>query len=97
LFASGADRIQANLAANGELLWSIPLKERGAQQGALALKFLAVPTGSELLFVDTITGRQLLEWDPGRGVTAAPAWKGGELYVLSNSGVLYALNLIDPS
>jgi outer membrane protein assembly factor BamB len=96
LFATGADRIEAHLATNGLLFWSLLLKD-AAQAPVLAQNYLAVPTGGELLFVDLLTGRRLLEWDPGPGVTAPAAYRDGSLYVLSNSGTVYSLDLANPS
>src|SRR5262249_36569214 len=86
LFATGADRIEARIAAIGSLLWGVTLKARTAHPPAVAQRYLVVPTGGELLFVDLLTGKRLLEWDPGKGVTAPPTWDEGSLYVLSNSG-----------
>jgi outer membrane protein assembly factor BamB len=96
LFAAGADRVEARLATNGEVFWSLPLKD-AAHAPVLAQSYLAVPTGGELLFVDLLTGRRLLEWDPGPGVTAPAAYQDGSLYVLSNSGTIYSLDLSQPN
>jgi outer membrane protein assembly factor BamB len=60
----------------------------------VASQYLTVPTGGELLFVDMASGKRLLEWDPGRGVTAPATANNGSLYVLSNAGVLYALEVL---
>ena len=94
LYATGADRVEAHLAANGNLLWALPLKDHAAQQAAVTPPYLTVPTGGELLFVDIATGKRLMEWDPGQGVTAPATANNGSLYVLSNAGVLYALNVV---
>ena len=93
LFAAGADRVEAHILANGQLLWSLMLKDKAAQEIAVAQRVLAIPTGGELLFVDTLTGKRLMEWDPGKGVTAPAVWNHGALYVLSNAGSLYALDV----
>ena len=46
------------------------------------------------LFVADRASGVTLEWfDPGDGISAAPAVVDDRLYVLSNGGILYALNL----
>ena len=94
LFGTGADKIGAWLTTNGQAVWVTELKDRGAQAPVLARQFLAVPTGGELLFVDLRTGKKLLEWDPGKGVTAPATWRSGSLYVLSNNGSIYSLEVL---
>jgi outer membrane protein assembly factor BamB len=93
LFCTGDERVEARLADNGRLIWTLPLKETAARPSALVNQFLAVPTSRELLFVDLASGRRVLGWDPGRGVTAPPVWKGDRLFVLSNLGGVFALDV----
>jgi hypothetical protein len=48
-----------------------------------------------LFIVDRRSGQLLQIFDPGRGMCAAPTVdvEGRALYILANSGVLYALDL----
>lgn len=93
LFASGDQQVAAMAGANGRWLWTLPIKGTAGRTPVLARGLLLVPTQGELLFIDPLTGRQRAAWDPGQGVSAPPLWTGSELYVLSNSGYLYAMRL----
>ncbi len=60
--------------------------------------YLVVPTSTALTFVDPTVGKVRAAWNPGRGVTATPtrfvsARDGNRLYVLTNLGTLFALQL----
>lgn len=77
----------------GEVLWTAPL---GGVPGGAPLVIgdrVFVPTGRLLAAHDVGSGRRVLTFDPGTGVTAAPAASGERLYVLSNGGALIALDL----
>ena len=81
-------------AADGSPVWKVPM--RGAPTGdpVAAGKWLLVPTGEQgLLWLETATGRTLRVFDPGSGVSASPAVAGRRVYVLSNGGDLYALDI----
>jgi outer membrane protein assembly factor BamB len=93
LFATGDGRLDAYLADNGRLLWSLPLGERAARAPVFARGMLLVPNHRSLLFVDPRTGQSQLAWNPGDGISAAPQVRGSTAYVLSNNGYLYALRL----
>ena len=56
-------------------------------------KFAAVPTQEALVLLDSRTGNKLMQWNPGKGVSATPALSGNHLYVLSNLGTLFDLQL----
>ena len=91
VFTAGAGGISALLAENGRTVWSSPLEEPVAYAPAYVRGMLVVPVDRALLFLDPSTGRRKLRWDPGQGVSAPPAGAARRLYVLSNTGYLYAL------
>ena len=93
VFTTGDHGVTAVLAENGSVLWGVQLGDRAAQPPAFAPGLLAVPVETALLFIDPASGHTRLRWDPGEGVTATPASAGRRLYVLSNTGYLYALRL----
>jgi outer membrane protein assembly factor BamB len=96
LFAAGAGKLSSLTAADGGSLWSLPLGEDAAGKPVMTGGILVVPLGSALLFVDPGLGQGVLRWDPGQGVSAPAALDGGnvDLFVLSNLGFLYALDLV---
>jgi len=95
LFATGSGQVAAMMAADGEALWSLPIGDDAAGQPVLAGGYLVAPTVRGLLFVDPALGRTVLRWDPGQGVSTSVAkGKAGMVYVLSNLGFIYALELI---
>lgn len=93
LFAAGDGRVDAYLAETGRLLWSHPLGERAAFAPVFAKGMLLVPTSNALLFLEPKTGRSRLSWNPGGGITAPPFAAGRQIFVLSNNGFLYSLDL----
>jgi outer membrane protein assembly factor BamB len=93
LFATGDGRMDAYLEDNGRLLWSLDLGERAATAPVLVHGMLLVPNQRALLFVDPVTGRSRLSWNPGEGITASPRVVESKVYVLSNNGYLYALRV----
>src|SRR5512138_2289616 len=89
-----AASVQAFSIANGAAAWTAPL--RGSPQGTpvAAGKWLLVPSGDQgLRWLEAATGRPLRVFDPGSGASGSPAVLGGRVYVLSNGGDLYALDL----
>lgn len=88
----------AALTAKGHVLWRQGLADAGDLTAPVAvgpyLVFAASRAG--LFIVERATGKLLQVFNPGRGMCAAPALDadGRNLYVLSNSGSLYALKLI---
>ena len=57
-------------------------------------RWLLVPAqDGGLHFVELSTGRTLRIFDGGSGVAGEPGVDGGRVYVLSNAGFLYALEL----
>jgi outer membrane protein assembly factor BamB len=106
LFCTGDGKLSALETGQGRLLWSLDLsdknsKGKGANAGmslTLARGYVVVPTSTALAFVDPAEGQVRSMWNPGRGVTAAPAafassHHGARLYVLTNLGSVFALRM----
>lgn len=107
LFATGDGTLTAIDSRGGRALWSLDLSDRtskGKSNNAgrapiMTRGYIVVPTSTALAFVDPTVGKVRAAWNPGRGVTATPtrfvsAHGGNRLYVLSNGGTLYALQMI---
>lgn len=107
LFATGDGTLTALDSRGGRALWSLDLSDRtpkGKSNNAgrppvMTRGYIVVPTSTALAFVDPTVGKVRTAWNPGRGVTATPtrfvsAKGGNRLYVLTNLGTLYALQLI---
>jgi outer membrane protein assembly factor BamB len=93
IFASGDARVIGVLASSGKVLWTTSLGERAGLQPALAAGWLIVPTGRSLLFLDPASGIIRLSFDPGKGITATPEVHGTNVFLLSNLGFVYALEM----
>lgn len=107
LFASGDGFLSALETGKGKSLWSLRLSDR-TSKGFLnnagrpithARGYVVVPTSTALAFVEPSSGRVRAMWNPGRGVTATPtrftsARYGPRLFVLTNLGTVYALDLV---
>lgn len=106
LFCTGDGKLSAIEVSQGRLLWSLDLsdkdkKGKGSNAGAsltFARGYVVVPTATSLAFVDASAGKVRAMWNPGRGITAAPtafssSRSGSRLYVLSNLGSVFALQL----
>jgi outer membrane protein assembly factor BamB len=79
---------------NGAAIWTSPLGGSPAAAPVLAGKWLLVPAGGGgLRWLDAATGRTLRVFEPGTGVSGPPAVATGRVYVLSNGGDLFALDL----
>jgi len=95
LFATGSDGVRAMVAGDGSTLWSMRLSDVAAGQPILSAGYLVAPVSDGLLFLDPGLGRTVLRWDPGQGVSAkATQGPDHSLYVLSNLGFVYALDLL---
>ncbi|MFL5318421.1 MAG: PQQ-binding-like beta-propeller repeat protein [Myxococcaceae bacterium] len=94
LFGAGDGKVVAIHAKTGQTLWTLEIGNRYARMPLLVKGLLIVPTNGALIFVDPVTGHSRVSWDPGKGVSATPVWADSRLYVLSNLGHLYALDLI---
>lgn len=93
VFASGVDQVVAVHGETGRTLWTFPLPGRAASQPTIVAGKLVVPADSSMLFLDPATGKRLVEWDPGQGVSAPVTAVGSRIYVLSNNGFLYAMRV----
>lgn len=93
VFASGAHGLTAYTTQSGLPIWTLDLGARSGQQAVFVGRMLLVPTVQSLDFVNPTTGKVALTFDPGNGVTAAPAAAGNRAYVLSNNGYIYAMEI----
>jgi outer membrane protein assembly factor BamB len=94
VIAEGATQISGLSPATGQPVWSVGLQGAAAAAPSVAGRWLLVPTESGgLRFVEPASGRTLRVFDGGSGVAAEPGVDGDRVYVLSNRGILYALDL----
>jgi outer membrane protein assembly factor BamB len=106
IIVSGEGKLQALFSQTGKEMWSLDLNQGHPKGGLfggapstagrpplLLRGVLVVPTTGALMFVDALKGRARMAWNPGKGVTATPALSHGRLYVLSNMGTVFALQL----
>jgi outer membrane protein assembly factor BamB len=92
--AIGATSVFGLSLADGSAVWTVPLNGSPAGDPVPAGKWLLVPAaGQGLRWLETATGRTLRVFDPGTGVSSSPAVAGRRVYVLSNGGDLFALDL----
>ncbi len=79
----------------GHVLWRQGLSRAGdPSRPVIDGNYLILSTATTGLYVvDKRTGQLYESWNPGDGITAAPTVIGDRLYVISNGGVLYAMNL----
>jgi outer membrane protein assembly factor BamB len=79
---------------NGQPLWTVPLRGAPGAAPVFAGRWLLVPAqDGGLHFVEPATGRTLRTFDAGSGVSGEPGVEGRRVYVLTNAGFLYALDL----
>jgi outer membrane protein assembly factor BamB len=94
LFAVTPTAVHAMSSADGTVLWSTPVEGDPAAAPVVAGKWLLVPAGEGgLRWLEAASGRVLRVLDPGSGVSGPPGVSGARVYVLSNAGVLFALDL----
>ncbi len=107
LFATGDGALSAFEMGKGRMLWSIELsdptsKGKGVNAGrglTMSRGYVVVPTSTSLAFIEPTSGKVRAMWNPGRGVTAAPTGAasprfGNRLYVMSNLGTVFALQMV---
>ncbi len=107
LYSSGDGLVNAFDAATGKLKWTRDLSDKSSKgkgnNAGLGLtfggSFLIAPTATALAFLDPVSGRVETLWNPGRGVSGIPTWVdsvrfGSRLYVLSNLGTVFALDMV---
>lgn len=85
----------AALTPQGQFLWRQGLADAGDLTPPAAIGPYLVFSGSRagLFIVERATGRLLQLFNPGRGACAAPTIDGNNVYLLANSGSVYALTL----
>jgi len=95
LYVAAADQGVYAIDMGGNLLW-----RQGTQGGGepappvVSGEYLLYGLSEDGLFVaDKSTGRVFQYFDPGYGVSAEPILEGDRMYLMSNGGFLYALNL----
>ncbi|MGC3998361.1 MAG: PQQ-binding-like beta-propeller repeat protein [Anaeromyxobacter sp.] len=94
LVAVTATQVHGLDLKTGELRWTQPFEGNPGGLPLLAGRWLAVPAGAGgLRFLELGRGRTVRVFDPGSGISAAPGLRDDRLYVLSNGGDLFALDL----
>jgi outer membrane protein assembly factor BamB len=89
-----ASKILGLSPVDGGAIWTTPLEGSPGGAPVVAGKWLLVPAGGRgLLWLEAATGRVLRVFDPGTGVLGSPGVLAGRVYVLSNGGGLFALDL----
>jgi outer membrane protein assembly factor BamB len=92
--AEGASQLLALSPGTGQPVWTVPLKGAPGAVPTFAGRWLLVPAqDGGLHFTEPATGRTLRTFDGGSGISGEPAVDGSRVYVLSNAGYLYALDL----
>lgn len=92
--AETASQLYGLAPGTGQVIWSTPLDGAPGAPPVFAGSWLLVPAADGgLRFVEPASGRTLRVFDAGSGVSGAPGVGSGHVYVLSNGGVLYALDL----
>jgi outer membrane protein assembly factor BamB len=86
----------AALTPEGQFLWRQGLADAGDLTPPQVVGPYLIFSGCRagLFIVERSTGRLLQLFNPGRGACAAPTIDGKDVYILTNSGSLYALTLV---
>jgi outer membrane protein assembly factor BamB len=79
--------------AEGQVLWTTPLEGEPAGTPVVLGDRVLVPSVKVLAAYDAKSGKRLLTFDPGTGVSASPAVREKRVYVLSNGGTLVAVDI----
>ncbi|MBN2574161.1 MAG: PQQ-binding-like beta-propeller repeat protein [Deltaproteobacteria bacterium] len=97
LYAVSSREGLSAVSPQGNILWRQGLSDAGDLTVPAEIGPYLVLSGSRqgLFLADRHTGKVLQVFDPARGMCAAPTVdrEGGALYVLANSGTLYALDV----
>jgi outer membrane protein assembly factor BamB len=95
LYVAAAETGLYALDRGGHVLWREGLSRAGdPARPVIDGNYLFLSTAADGLYVvDKRTGHLYQSWNPGDGITSEPSIVGDRLYVLSNGGVLYAMNL----
>jgi outer membrane protein assembly factor BamB len=98
LYAMSAREGLAAINLQGNILWRQGLQDAGDLTAPVEIGPYLVFSGSRqgLFILERATGKLLQIFDPARGMCAAPTVdrEGRAVYVLANSGVLYAVDLL---
>ncbi len=98
LFAMSAREGLAAISLQGNILWRQGLEDAGDLTAPVEVGPYLVFSGSRqgLFIIERATGKLLQIFDPARGMCAPPTVdrEGRVVYVLANSGTLYAVDLI---
>jgi outer membrane protein assembly factor BamB len=95
LYVAAAESGLHALDLGGNILWRQGFARSGDPSSPLidgTYLFLSV-SESGLYVIDKRSGALLQSFSPGPGITAAPAVAHGQLYIMSNGGLLYAMNV----
>jgi outer membrane protein assembly factor BamB len=86
----------AALSPDGQFLWRQGLSDAGDLTPPIAAGPYLVFSGCRagLFIIERSTGRLLQLFNPGHGACAMPTVNGKDLYLLANSGTVYALTLV---
>jgi outer membrane protein assembly factor BamB len=95
LYVAAADKGVYAVDFSGNVLWRQGTRGGGEPaQPVVAGDYLVYALSDAGLFIaDKATGEVHQYFDPGYGVSATPTIEGDRLYLLSNSAILYALDL----
>lgn len=87
--------VQGISPVDGGAIWTAPLGAGGPAGAPVVVgKWILVPAGQGgLRWIESSSGRTLRVFDPGTGVSGPPGSRTGRVYVLSNGGALFALDL----
>lgn len=95
VYAVGTEGVTALSSSDGGALWKAKI-DGGTPRSAplIAGRWLVVPAGDGgLRWYEAASGRMLRVFDPGTGISGPPAQFGSRMYVLSNGGDLYAVEV----
>ena len=95
LFAAAAENGIHAIDLDGHVVWRQGARGGGEPSGLLAVDDYLIYSTSEsgLFVVEQATGQVLQFFDPGFGISAAPTVSRDNVYVVSNSSILYRFGL----
>jgi len=91
ILASAEGELVALAETTGETMWRSSISEPG-QLLSPPLRmngYVATADGTGLIVIHSNSGSVVGKWNVGDGFSAQPSYSNGNLYTLSNSGVLY--------
>jgi outer membrane protein assembly factor BamB len=96
LYTGGQGAVSARSIQGGQERWHYKLGDSFCGMPTVAGRYVVFPTTQALVFLERKNGRPHRPFNPGRGVSAPPAFREGQLFVVSNYGYVYALSLNRP-